>query len=136
MKDFPLDLESLSPRESELVLSTQKDPIVLKVWSLRVRAWAFDKWGPAKLQEIFSKQQILPISEMAYFMLKDKDRFKTLEEFQEAICTVQDQVNLSKALLASVGIGEPEIEKINTMIEKDKSKAAVDPNARGPKRKK
>lgn len=55
---------------------------------------------------------------MAYFMLRDRTAFPTHDDFMEAIVTTQDQINILKALLQAVGIGEPEIKKINDSLPK------------------
>ena len=135
MTKFPLDLNTLAPKEAEFTLSSNPElKLTLCRFSLRVRAWAFDTYGPARLKEIFEKHHIIPISEMAFFMLKEKEVFKTVADFQDAVITTGDQVTLIKALLTSVGIGEPEIEKIHNDIEK-KAAGSPDPNSRRPKKK-
>lgn len=137
MSKFPLDLASLAPQEATFTLSGLPDrTLTLCKWTLRVRAWAFDKYGPEKLREIFEKHLIIQISEITFFMLKEKDAFKTFEEFQDAVVSTADQLNLTKALLKSVGIGEPEIDKINADLEKKAGKAKKDkpdPNPASPK---
>ncbi len=83
-----------------------------------MRSWATAKYTPQGVKEIFEKQKIEEIADMAYFMLKEKELLTTKEEFLEQICTVRDQVNVIKALLAAVGIGEPEIKKIDDALAK------------------
>ncbi len=126
MKSFPLDLNDLSPKEATFALSERPgQTLTLCRWSLRVRAWAQSKYTDRGLQEIFTKQHIVQIGEMAWFMLKEKESFKdstglpSLDAFMDCVCTTQDQINLIKALLGTVGIGEPEIEKINQSLPKE-----------------
>ncbi len=122
MKQFPLNLADLVPKEVIFFLSDNPEtPIVLCRWSLRVRAWATAKYTSEGLRNIFEKQMIEEIAEMAFFMLKDKMQFPTLPSFMEAICTIGDQVAVIKALLGAVGIGEPEIEQITKSIGATKS---------------
>jgi hypothetical protein len=133
MKNFPLDLNDLVPKETSFQLSGFPDKtLTLCRWSLRVRAWAFDHYGPKDLQEIFEKQKMIQISQIAYFMLKEKDLVKSVEELQDAVITIQDQINLTKALLSSVGIGEPEIEKIDKAAKDLQAKAEGTPDPNDP----
>lgn len=119
MQKFPIALEDLVPKESTFTLSTMPGAtLTLCRWSLRVRSWATAKYTPQGVKEIFEKQKIEEIADMAYFMLKEKELLTTKEEFLEQICTVRDQVNVIKALLAAVGIGEPEIKKIDDALAK------------------
>lgn len=135
MKNVPFDLTSLIPRESTFTISGMPDKtLTLRKWSLRVRAWATEKYGHVGLQKVFAEQRINEIAELAWFMLKEKDLFEDkIDNFLEAISSVQDQVNLIKALLAAVGIGEPEIDQIKKTIEKNTPKPdqteGADPNA-------
>lgn len=113
MKHFPLNLADLVPTEAVFYLSDNPEkPITLCRWSLRVRSWATAKYTPEGLKEIFEKQKIEEIADMAFFMLKDKTQFPNKEAFLDAIVTITDQINIIKALLKTVGIGEPEVEKI------------------------
>jgi hypothetical protein len=133
MSKFPLDLSALAPQEATFTLSGLPDKtLTLCKWTLRVRAWAFEKYGAKELQKIFAEHRILPLSEIAFFMLKEKDAFKSFDDFQDAVSTTQDYLAITKAILKSVGIGEPEIEKINDDLEK-KAKANPDPNPTSPK---
>jgi hypothetical protein len=134
MQTLPLRLQDLSPKETTFFLSTQPDKtFTLCRWSLRVRAWAMDKYTPEGLKDIFEKQKIVEIADMAFFMLKEEGAFISQDDFLDAICTIQDQINLITALLGAVGIGEPEIEKINAAFEKAKT---PNPNQPSPKSKK
>lgn len=123
---MPLNLLDLVPKETEFELSTMPGvKITLCRWSLRVRAWALERHTPEGLQEIFSKQKINEIADMAFFMLKDKTQFKSKDEFLDAISSMQDQLNLIMALLGAVGIGEPEVKKISDAAKKHQAPAAV-----------
>jgi len=136
MSKFPLDLNSLAPREVTFSLSGLPDrQLTLSKWTLRVRAWAFDKYGAEKLKDIFENHRIVEISEIAFFMIKEKNLFKSVEDFQEMVVTTADHLTLTKALLGSVGIGEPEIEKINADIEKKaQALAKSSPNPKSRKK--
>lgn len=133
MKALPLKLTDLVPKETKFKLSKYPDrEFTICHWSLRVRQWATEKYTPQGIRKLFETQQINEIADIAYFMLIEKDVFKTKDEFLDKIITIQDQVNVIKALLGGVGIGEPEIEKLNLEIEKnnkeDESPNEISPN--------
>jgi len=136
MNNTPLNLLDLVPRESTFTLAALPDKtFTLCKWSLRIRAWAKSKYTSEGLKNIFEKQQIEEIAEMAYFMLKEKDDFKSLDDFFDAICSVQDQVNVIMALLGAVGIGEPEIKAIDDSLRKKEVDEPQNPNVKSSKKK-
>lgn len=113
MDPVPFDLFDLVPTEATFELSERPGQVyTLCKWSLRVRTWAEQKYSSAGLKTIFETQQLPQIADMAFFMLKEKAAFKTKDDFLDAIVTIKDQITVIKALLTSVGIGEPEIKKI------------------------
>lgn len=132
MQNTPFNLMDIVPQEASFSVSgLPGKTLTLCKWSLRIRSWATTKYGDNGLQEIFAKQKIQEIAHMAWFMLKEKELFpKGEDDFLDAISSMQDQVNVIKALLRTVGIGEPEIEKIQASIEAAgaKPEAAPDPN--------
>jgi len=135
MEQIPLNLMDLVPKETTFILSTHPDKsFTLCRWSLRVRAWATAKYTPEGLKEIFEKQKIEEIADLAFFMLKDKEIFKTKDEFLDAISTIQDQINVIMALLGAVGIGEPEVKKIIKAVDAG-AKTVDDILKKSPKRK-
>ncbi len=71
---------------------------------------------------------------MVYFMLKDKTPYPTLDSFLDAVVTVQDQVAIIKALLQTIGLGEPEIDQISKAMKIDG--APPSPNRKTPALKK
>lgn len=120
MTTLPLKLEDLAPKETSFTLSTQPGKtFTLCRFSLRVRAWASEKHGGAQgLKGIFETQKILEIADIAFFMLKEKEAFASQDDFLDAIVTVGDQVQVVKALLGAVGIGEPELKAIEEHVSK------------------
>ena len=122
MQTMPFSLADLVPKEVSFKLSTvEGETFTLRRWSLRVRNWAEDKYGSSGLNEAFSKLNIRVISDLTWFMLKDEDKQKfdnNSENFEDAISSVADQVAIVKACLGAVGIGEPEIKKIEADIKK------------------
>lgn len=138
MEKLPLNLFDLEPRESTFTMPSVPDKtFTLSPWSLRVRAWAFDKFGAQNLDVIFKEQRISEIADIAYFMLKDKDVFPTKDSFLDAVRSLRDQLNLITALLGAIGIGEPEMKQIKDSIAANmKPEVPVDPKPQSPKAKK
>jgi hypothetical protein len=129
METIPLKLQDLVPKESNFSLSTiPGKTFTLCRWSLRVRAWALEKYTPMGLKNIFEQQKIIEIAEMAFFMLKEKDVFPSQDAFFDSVVTIQDQINLITAVVGTVGIGEPEIKKLNEALG-----APPGPNEKSPK---
>lgn len=136
MEKMPLNLMDLVPKDATLALSGINQPLTLGRWSLRVRNWAKEKFGSDGLQEIFVEQKIDEIADIAWFMLKEKDLFNgEKDNFLDAISSPRDQLNLVTAMLESVGIGEPEIKKINDKIKKDEAGGDPNPNRQRPGKK-
>lgn len=127
MEKIPFDLMDLVPTEAVFTTSGHPTPLTLCKWTLRVRNWAEKKYSSAGLDEMFRKQQIEKVADVAWFMLKEKAAFKTYDDFLDAFSTPKDQLNLITALLATIGIGEPEIKKINDDI----TKAGGNPDPNG-----
>lgn len=121
MKVLPIDITGLIPAEAKFQMSTHGDrEFTLCKWTLRVRSWATTKYGPERLKVIFEHQDIGEIAEIAWFMLKDDDKKffnNSKDTFLDGVSSVQDQINLIKALMATVGIGEPEFEKVKEMTQ-------------------
>lgn len=136
LKNIPLNLHDLSPQEARLTLSGGPNalPITMTLcrWTLRVRAWAIEKYSHKGLQQIFEKQMITEIADLAFFMLKEKELFASKDEFMDAVVTTQDQINLIKALLHTVGIGEPEIDKLGKAFPEEKKEGPPSPNVPSP----
>lgn len=133
MKSTPLNLDDLVPQETAFKLSTLPGrEIHLRRWSLRARKWAVDKYGAEELQQIFNNRQVEKIAALAYFLLRDDDQksFPTEDDFLDAVATIPDQIELIKAVLRTIGIGEPQIEKINEL--EKLAGGTKDPNEQSP----
>lgn len=125
-----IDLMSLSPKEATLTLDGKT--VTLCRFSLRVRTWALEKYGgPKGFQDIFEGKKMAAIAELGFYMLKEKDVFPTQDDFFDAINTTKDQIDLIKALLTSIGIGEPEIKKLDDQLAAE-LKEKIDPNVQSP----
>lgn len=122
MEKLPIAIHELKPVEATFVLEGLEKPLTLCRWSLRIRAWANAKYTPKGLEKMFLEQDIEKIADMAWFMLKEKEVFNNeMDKFLDAISSVRDQVNLIKAMLLTLGIGEPEIKQISEKFPEEKS---------------
>lgn len=114
IEHMALKLEDLQPREATFSLSEHPDkPFVLKKLSLATQVWLRDRFGADKIKGIFENQSLPEISEIAFHLLKDKTVTPTLESLQEAVVTQADRIALIKALLQTVGISQPVLDKLN-----------------------
>lgn len=108
-----LDLKDLRPADAVLKLSTFPErEFHLKKFTLNDRIWCHQKWGVARVQQIFETQSIAEMGELTYRLLREKDQFPTMESFYEAFVTLDDQVALITALLACIGISEHMFQKL------------------------
>lgn len=130
-KNAPLKLQDLVPKETTFTLSGfPGQSFTLGRWTLRVRIWVSERYTPEQLQAIFKETKIEDIGKIAYYLLKEKDKFPTEDAFFEAVSSVQDLINVITALLGAIGIGEPEIDQINHALKPQAEPA--DPNAPSP----
>ena len=106
-----LDLHDLQPKEAQFNLG--ETALTLRKFTLASQIWTQQRFGTENIQGIFSNLRLGEISEIAYYLLKDKKPFPTLESFQEAVVTQRDKMNLIQALLDTVGISQPVIERLN-----------------------
>lgn len=129
MSQVPFDLTTLMPKETSFQLSSFKDKkFTLCRWSLRVRAWASEKYTSEGLKDIFEKLKIVEIADLVWYMLKDEDKAffnKDSNFFLEQVVTTGDQLQLINALLGAVGIGEPEIKQIKQSLAPTEKKSPV-----------
>lgn len=139
MEESALNLADLVPKETAFTLSTMPgQTFILCRWTLRVRAWAIAKYTSQGIDEIFKNMKIDEIADMAYFMLKDKGPFNNDKDtFLDAVSSIQDQLNIIKALLGAVGIGEPEMKKFTDSLDKKKvNPPAPEPATKSPSKSK
>lgn len=131
MKTFPINLHDLSPRDVTFKLSQMPEAtLTLSRWSLRVKAWAMAHYTPAGLKGIFEGRDVPKMAEICYYLLREKNIFPTQDSFFEAICGPKDELAILTAMLGTLGIGEPEIEKINKSLPEMET---PDPNVPSPK---
>jgi hypothetical protein len=142
LKNLPLNIVDLVPKESTLKLERVPAELKLRHWSLLVKEWAKKRFGgPENVQVIFAEQRIVEIAELCFFMLKDQSKIHfqdasgtpSFDNFLDSIASVKDQIAIQKALLATIGIGEPEFEQIEKTIPKGATESA-DPKPQSPKK--
>lgn len=126
-----LNLNDLEPQEAEFELSTM--PGVkhrLKIISLRVQIWLDERYGVGKIKDIFENQNMKEISEICFYLLKDKSPFKgengipCEEALQEAI-TLKDKTVVFMALLTSIGLSQPVIDKFAKDYDQAQKKSLI-----------
>lgn len=108
-----LDINDFTPEKAELKLADKPGKTyTLNKVTLRRRIWIQNKFNEDKIREIFERNSLPEISEIAYYLLEEKTDFPTIEDFQDAVVTKQDFINLTKALLTTIGISEPALNKL------------------------
>lgn len=112
-----LTLEDLLPEEAALELSGKK--FTLNRMTLRGQVWLKNKFkseddptAEKTMTRIFSDQAMEEISEIAFFLIKEKDQVKSVGDFQDLVVTQADRKKLIQALLTTLGISQPIIDKL------------------------
>jgi hypothetical protein len=120
MKKIGLKMDDLAPQRAMFHLSTLPGiDLTLKVFSLRERIYVNRRWPNGEVEKVFSEVQIEGISEICYLLLEDasKIRFKDYNDFCEHVVDQdKDVLAIVKAVLQTIGIGEPQLEKISEAI--------------------
>jgi hypothetical protein len=118
MEKLVIRMEDLCPEEGTFELGAfPGEKLVLGVFSMRVRKWAKARFGSIEaIQKIIEAKDMVGLSEICYFMLKDKSRFKTEDEFLEAIRSPADQLAIYDAFASAVGIAEPLKKRIDAHL--------------------
>lgn len=115
-----LSIKDLVPQPAEFELSSFPGvKFKLKKWSLRVKAWAIEKYGAGELQKIMGEMKSVQCAEITFFMMEDESKKvfgNSVDSYMEGINSIPDEVAIHGALLKSMGIGEPEIAQLSKMI--------------------
>jgi hypothetical protein len=108
-----LDLSDLKPAEAHFHLSGKGEKqYTLRKFSLASQIWMKERFGQDKIKTIFENQSIPEISELVYYQLKEPHGFHSLHEFQEEILEQKDRIAIMTALLKTIGISQPVVEKL------------------------
>jgi len=113
-----LNLSDLKPEEATFTLSEFPDKtFTLKKFSLNAQLWMNERFGQEQVKGIFENRRLAEISEVVFFLLKDKSVITSLEALREAIVTNQDRVAMMGALLKTIGISQPVMDKLKKDVE-------------------
>jgi hypothetical protein len=127
-KRYMINLDDLKPAEATFVLSEfPGKTFTLKKFSLAARIWVNQRFGKDNIPKIFERQSLSEISEIVFYLLKDKATIPTLEDFQENIVTQKDNVAVMQALLTTIGISEPVIENLKKSIDQGNAPSLSQP---------
>lgn len=109
-----LKLEDLKHSEAHFTLSTKPGKqLTLRAFSLADKIWARQRFGEAeKINDLFSKQDMIAICELAHHLLVDKTEFPTFMDFAQMVQGPLDESAIYKALLETIGLSQPVIKKI------------------------
>lgn len=114
-----LNLNDLKPEEAVFELSEfAGQKFTLKKFSLNAQLWMNERFGVEQVKGIFENRRLAEISEVVFFLLKDKSVITSLEQLREAIVTNQDRVAMMGALLKTIGISQPVMDKLKEDVEK------------------
>lgn len=116
-----LALEDLVPREVSFTLEEvngKPASFILSKFSLAARIWVKRELGP-DFSKMFEDRDIERIAKLTYYLLKDKEQFPTEESFFQVIGSIRDQAAIIEALLVTIGIDKPTLEKLRKIAEKD-----------------
>ena len=116
MKNNGLKFEDLIPQESTFTLSEKQGKVyILKKFTLADQIWAKREFGD-RLQAILETVDLEGIAKLVFHLLKNKEEFKDELSFMEVIVTPQDKINILKALLATIGVSQPILDKLEKDI--------------------
>lgn len=108
-----LDLNDLKPEESTFELSGFPGKVLtLKKFSLNAQIWCHEKFGKDAIKGIFENQRLPEISELVFYLLKEKEVVSSLDVLREAVYTAKDREALLMSLLKTIGISQPVIQKL------------------------
>lgn len=126
--DMALDLNDLKPKEAELELSERPGKkYILKKVSLATQIWMENTFGKERIEKMWKNTDLGDISNLGYYLLKDKSDFASLNDFQEAIVTQADRMALVSAILTNVGISQPILDDLNRGDAPKKDESPVPP---------
>ena len=112
----PLQLEDLIPMNAVLTLpSDPEKTYVLKRMTLAERIWMQQKYGKDQIQEIFETQNLPVMAEIAHHLIIDKTSVPTFMDFASKVVGMRDQIELVKALLATIGIDNELISELSKL---------------------
>lgn len=129
------ELSDLSPRGCIIAIDVdgEKKQLRLKKFSLMTQIWIREEFGSADAwakaidpnseanKKSDSALYIKAVCKTIHHLMEDKDVFRRWEDLAEACASPNEILNLSRALLETVGISQPSVDKT---MEKAKKKMA------------
>lgn len=117
-KVLKLDLTDMVPQEASFELSgAPGKKLVLIPYTLRVQIWAEKKYGKKQIEAAIIGSDVATFSELVFYMLKDKAAFPKIDDLLDAVITFKDRANVTNALLESIGLSQPVLEKLTKQLE-------------------
>ncbi len=119
-KPAVLNLDDLIPADAYFELSKfPEKKFRLKAYTLRLQLWAEKRFTKKGMADAIGSQDLAVLSELALYAMDDEDKklFPTLEDLQDAIVSYRDRSAFLHAILDSVGLNIPAMEKISKDIE-------------------
>ena len=121
-----IELEKLCPQRASLVWKGTEH--IFKPFTLAARIWAAQKFatqhernGLLVLSESVKNLELQPICEMMFWLLEDKSRFQTVDDF---IAIFENEVDIFKTLLPKlvevIGISSAEIPEDEIELKKSR----------------
>lgn len=118
-----INLTDLEVADAPLKLSRFPDKVfTLGAYTLRVQLWAIKTFGEEKLQHSIQRRDIETLCQLAYHVLKEKDVFPTYDDFLDAIYSHTDRTALTDAVLHTVGLSQPVLQKLAADLEAAETK--------------
>ncbi len=108
-----LDLTDLKPQTAKFTLSEHPDVVFeLKKFDLNARIWLHNKFKQDEIKAFFANQSMPEISEVVFYLLKNKELIPTLYDLRASVVTQTDIAAIFQALLTTIGISEPVVDKL------------------------
>ena len=120
-KQLTVNLDDLIPTDVDFELDRRPgEKFTLGAYTLRVQIWASKEFGKEQLQTAIHSKDAVILSQLAWHVLKQKDRFKSYDDFLDAFVTFKDRDTLMKTILATVGLSQPIIEKLAEQLDRQR----------------
>jgi len=122
-----LKLEDLNPQNASFMLSGKPDvTFTLEKFSLAARIWIKQRFKTDEVKRILQDQDLAGMAEIAHQLLIDKTHCPDFMSFAKLVVTVKDQIELTKALLKTIGVDDALILSLSKKMD------AANPNAQAP----
>jgi len=116
-------IEDLKPTESSFELEAFPGrKFTLKKFSLATQIWANQRFGEERIKLVFKNMLMGDIAEIVHHLMKEP---MPLMELLENICTQVDRISVAKALMETIGMSQPVIDKLAQDEAADEGNAAA-----------